>query len=346
MTDTPAAVETPASELDAMGAIFDKLTADGIEPEPVTEEPQDGVQEEKAEEVTQDETSAEAEEAETQEQKPAPSVEAPTDLPASIRAKWADMPEEARDAVLSSHRDLTRKMADQGRVVQASKPVYDVLVQAAQEIPTLKDMTPAQIAADVFKMAQIQGQLAANPVQTLLGIAKQYGALEGIQQALQGQAPSQAAQDNIALVQEVRQLRAMLQNTADPQAIDQRIQQTLTVRDAERMVAEYAAQKEYWGEVEPIMPTFIPMAQQMLGAGASQQDVLDAAYDMAIHARPDLRTKVSAPAKPAQAQPDPKRTQAQLNARSVNVKPAAPSQFKPKNERDAMSQAYDRLVNQ
>ena len=344
MTEQAAAVDTPApSELDEMGALFDKLTADGITEEetPIAkEEPTDGLQqEEKAEGLTEEN----AEPAPEPEKPAEPAPEAPTDLPPALRAKWANMPEEARDAVLSSHRDLARRLADQGRVVQASKPVFDVLVQAAKEIPTLADMTPQQIAADVFKMAQIQGQLAANPVQTLLGIAKQYGALEGIKQAVAGQAPNQTAQENVALMQEVRRLNSLLQNVSNPEVIDQRINQTLTTRDTERMVSEYAAQKEHWASVEPVIPQFIPMAQQMLGGGASAQDVLDRAYDMAIHAMPDLRKMVSAPAQ-AQAKPDPARTQAQLNAKSVNVKPAAPSQGKPLTERQAMEQAYDRLV--
>jgi hypothetical protein len=338
---TDAAVETPApSEMDVMGELFDKLAADGIEEEPAEQEAPE------AEAVEAEPEAAPEAEAEVEvEPEPEPEkVEAPTDLPAGIRAKWADMPEEARNAVLSSHRELTRKMADQGRVVQASKPVYDVLVQAAKEIPTLADMTPAQIAQDVFKMAQIQGQLASDPVQTLLGIARQYGALDGIKQALAGQNPTQAAQENVALMQEIRQLRSQLQNAANPEAIDQRVNQTLTVRETERMVADYAAQREHWAEVEPLMPQFIPIAQQRLGAGASAKDVLEQAYDMAIHAIPDLRTKVAAPAK-AQAKPDPARTQAQLNAKSVNVKPSVPSQPKPKTERQAMEQAYDRLMN-
>ena len=149
MTEQLAAVDTPApSELDEMGALFDKLTADGITEEetPIAkEEPTDGLQqEEKAEGLTEEN----AEPAPEPEKPAEPAPEAPTDLPPALRAKWANMPEEARDAVLSSHRDLARRLADQGRVVQASKPVFDVLVQAAKEIPTLADMTPQQIAAE------------------------------------------------------------------------------------------------------------------------------------------------------------------------------------------------------
>jgi hypothetical protein len=337
MTDQAAAAPAPAmTEMQEMSAAYDKLVADSPIEEPA-QEPQLAI----AEASPAEPAPVVAEEP----QQAAPvAIDAPTDLPSSIRAKWLDMPEDARDAVLSSHRELTRKMADQGRVVQAAKPVFDVLVRAAKEIPTLANMTPDQIAGDVFKMAQIQGQLAANPVQTLLGIAQQYGALEGMKQALAGQGSTQAAQENVALMQEVRQLRSQLQTVLNPDAIDRRIDQTLTGRETERMVTEYAAQKEHWGKVEPMIPQFIPIAQQTLGEGASPKDVLNQAYDMAIHALPDLRNKVAAPAF-AQAAPDPARTQAQLAAKSVNVKPAAPSQQRPLSERQRMEQVYDRLAS-
>jgi len=324
---TDATIDTP-SEDDAMSALYDKLTAAGVTEEPPEQEAEaDGLQQEaQAEEVTNEAepTGEEAPEApaEGAEGKP----EAPTDLPAAIRAKWADMPEEAREAVLTSHRDLTRKMADQGRVVQASKPVYDVLVRAAQEIPTLADMTPAQIAADVFKMAQIQGQLNADPVNTLLSIARQYNAVDAMKAALEK--PSEPAKPI----------------PPAPDDIERLVRQTLTTRETERMVMEYAAQKEHWSSVEGVIPQMIPIAQQKLGEGASPKDVLDFAYDMAIHAIPDLRAKVAAPVS-TQAQPDPARTAAQLKAKSVNVKSSSPAKPRPQSEEERMAAVWDKYRN-
>lgn len=323
---TAAVEETPAeiSEDDALAAVFDKMT-EGAEVE------------ETEEEVTEEAASVEGvEEAEV-----APEiVEPPSDLPASIKAKWADMPEEAQDAVLASHRDLSRKLADQGRVVQAAKPVYDVLIQAATELPSLKGMTPQQIAADVFQMAKIQAQMGNDPVKTLVGIAEQYGATEGLKAALGGQAAPEAAQANMALVQEVRQLRAQLQQVADPGAIEARVAQTIAGKEVERMVMDYATSKPLWNEAEPIIAQMIPLAQQRLGEGASQKDVLDAAYDMAIYADPALRVK-AAPAAKAPVQPDPARTVAQMKAKSVNIA-GRPGQGKPLSEDQALAAVWDK----
>ena len=326
---TEQTVETPApTEDEAMSALYDKLTASGVTEDPPQQETAtDGLQQEaQAEEVTDEAQPAGEQEPEAPAEGAEGKPEAPTDLPASIRAKWADMPEEAREAVLTSHRDLTRKMADQGRVVQASKPVYDVLVRAAQEIPTLADMTPAQIAADVFKMAQIQGQLNADPVGTLLGIARQYGALDAMKAAMEkpGQ-PTPPVQ-------------------ARPEDIERIVSRTLTARETERMVMEYAAQREHWSSVEGVIPQMIPIAQQRLGEGASPKDVLDAAYDMAIHAIPDLRAKVAAPVS-TQAQPDPARTAAQLKAKSVNVKSSSPAKPRPQSEEERMAAVWDKYRN-
>ncbi len=312
VTETPS---EPVSEDAAMDAIWDKM--------------QEG----------EDEVPPPAEAAKPEEAKPdLGTITTPPDLPAGIKEKWAEIPETAREAVLASHRDLSRKLADQGRMVQASKPVLDVLIQAAQEIPSLAGMTPAAIAKDVFAMAQIQGELAQNPVKTLLGIAKQYGALEGLQQVFQGKAPDQSAQMQTALVQEIQQMRRQLQQVADPTAIEQRVHQTLTARDTERMVGEYAGQKEHWGEVEPLIPDLIPVVRQKLGEGASAKDVLDAAYDMALYADPGLRAKVLAAAK-APVELDPARTAAQMKAKSVNIT-SRPGQSQPMTEDQAMDAVW------
>lgn len=340
-----AAVEAPApTEDQSMAELYDRLTAEGIEEEKPEEAPaQPESAPETAEEAPAEADAAEAgeaatDDAESEEGEPEP-VEAPSDLPTTLRKQWANIPEEARDAVLSSHRELSRRMAEQGR---ALRPIHDVLIQAAQEIPTIRDMTPEQVARDVFSMARIQGELAQDPVKTLLGIAQRYGATEGIKQALGGQSPDNAAQQNMQLVQEVKQLRAMLQQQADPQALEQRVMQTMTVRETERMVQDYASGKEHWGDVENVIPQMIPVAQQMLGEGASAKDVLDRAYDMAIHAIPDLRAKVTVAAAPAPAQPDPARAAAQRKAKSVNVKSTSSGKPKPMNEDERLAAIWDK----
>jgi hypothetical protein len=81
------------------------------------------------------------------------------------------------------------------------------------------------------------------------------------------------------------------------------------------------------------------MAQQGQGDGASAKDILDAAYDMAIHAIPALRAKVTAAAAPAT---DPRLTAAQMKAKSVNVVSRPSGQGRELSEREAMGAVWDK----
>lgn len=313
----------PASETDQMGAIWDKLTAEA-EPE--------------AAETVEEAPKAEETAPETPEEPSLAASEAPTDLPASIKAKWAEIPEAARDAVLQSHRELAAKLTEQGRITKAAKPVYDVLVQAAREIPSMQNMKVADIAQDVFQLAQVQGMLQADPVGTLLQIAQEHGAIEALAARLTGQA-APAAIPATALTKQIQALQAQIAQLADPSLVDRRVQQTLAEREISRTVEQYAASKEHWAAVEPVLPQFIELAQQGQGDGASAQDILDAAYDMAIHAIPALRAKVTAAAAPAT---DPRLTAAQMKAKSVNVVSRPSSAPRQMTERQAMEAVWDK----
>lgn len=339
MTEETAAVtETPApTETETMEALYDKLASGGISDE--GEVPQEEAAEPQEAEAVSDTAGAEEDAAAEAEPEP---VETPSDLPASLKDKWAEIPESAREAVLADRRAMAGKMADLGRVATVARPVYDVILEAAKEIPTMQGMTPQAIAQDVFKMAKIQGQLAADPVRTLLGVAQQYGALDGMRQALAGQAPTAQGADAVAMAREINSLRQQLASVADPQAIEQRIEQTLTARETGRIVEEYAAQKPFWGDVEGVMPQFIAIAQQS-GRLTSPKDILDAAYDMAVYANPDLRAKATAPA-PAQAQPDQKLAEAQKKALSVNVTSKSAGKSREMTTAERMSDLYDKLV--
>lgn len=343
MTEQQVPTSEGLGEADAMGAIFDKLTA-----EPVTEDapapaeqPEAEAQPETAEKA-EDQAAPEPEKAAEPEPeaKPEP-VAVPSELPAPIKAQWQAMTPEARDAVMQAHREMANRLAETGRVAAAARPVYDVIVQAARELPVLQDMRPQEIAQEVFHLARTAEELKRDPVGTLLRVAKERGALEGVRQALSGQQPTDTTP---ALVAEIRSLKAQLAQVADPSALEQRVMQTMTARETERAVTEYASTAEHWPAVEALMPQYVQIAQTRLGEGASVKDVLDAAYDMAIHADPTLRAKVTAPAPKPQPQPDPARTAAQLAARSVNVASKSSSNPRPMTERQRLESVWDRFA--
>lgn len=338
----PAAdVSEAQGDIDAMGAVWDKL-AIGTDDIPA-DEPKPEETEVETPEPEAEETDAEPDaEVEPEAEKVA---EPPSDLPAKLKEHWAKLDDDARSAILTTQREMSSRMAEQGRIVSAAKPVYDVLIDAAQKMPSLRDMKPADIARDMFQMAQIGDQLNRDPVNTLLKVAKDYGAIDGVRAALAGEAPDQAAQTTQALVSEIRDLKRQLSQVADPALIEQRVTQTLTARDSERAVVEFAQQAPHWGDVEASMPQFVQIAQARLGGEAPAKAILEAAYDMAIHADPDLRAKVTAAAKPAPAKPDPARVAQQLKAKAVNVVSKSSGATKPLTERQAMGAVWDRYAN-
>jgi hypothetical protein len=341
MSDEKIADEKPEDQGDvaAMSEIYRRLTSEPVEEEPAAE----AAEAKEPDPAPKAEAKAEA----APEAAPEPDrAEAPSDLPAAIRAKWAALDDETRSAFASTHREMGRKLAEQGRLVQGVKPVVDVLQQAIQQLPSLKDMRPEDVARDVFKTAQISDQLRRDPVNTLLGIAKQAGALDGLKQALSGERPNEAAQEKMQLMQEIRALKEQISQQSravDPAAMTQHIDTVIRQRDTLNFVQQFAAEKENWQTVEPYIPAMIPLAQQTLGESASPKDVLSQAYDMAIHAHPELRAKLQAAA-PAPAQTDPQVTASARKAKSVNItgKPTSKPQL---SERDAMAEVYRKYAS-
>lgn len=274
-------------------------------------------------------------------------AEAPSELPQAVRDAWKDIPEGARDAVLSAHREMGRKLAEQGRLVSAVKPVQEVLAKALNELPELAAKTPQEAAQVTFGMAKLAASMKQNPVATVMGAVQHYGIADQVRQALglqpQGRQPSQG---EFALRQEIASLKQQLQRAADPELIERKITETMTVREAQRAVDEFAAGKEFWNEIEPNFAQFAKLAREKK-PNASLKDVLETAYDMAVNADPEIRAKVKASAEKARArQPDPKKTERQNKAKNANLPSGRPGRKSaPRSEDEALAEAYDRIMN-
>jgi hypothetical protein len=343
MTDQEAAAPAPAESAQddaassAMEAIYDRLTAGG-EPEPEAEPPEAPAAEEAAPEADAAAEAAPEPEAE------APAPEAPpmpTDLSPKLGPAWQRLDEAGRAALVEVQREMGRRMADQGRIVQAVKPAHDMLVQAMRELPELANMTPEQVAQDVRYLAQVNAQLARDPLGAILSVAQTYGVTDALAQALSGRGAD--ASQTAAVAQEVRQLRAMLQQGLNPAAIQGEVERTIAQKQTLDVVAQFAAGQPHWNTVEPHLPQFIELAQRALPPGTSAKDVLSRAYDMAIHAFPDLRPAPKAAA-PAPAPRDPERTAEAIRATRVNVGARQPGPGTALTLDQKMAAAYDRAA--
>ena len=301
------------------GAAYDKITAD--------------------EPVEAAEPAPEAEEAPAEVEAAPEAVEAPTDVPVALRKHWSALPEDARDAVLTSQREMSRKLSDMGRQVQGISPIRDVLVEAAKSNPAIMNMRPDELARDVMELAQFSAAFKSKPLETFITLANKHGMTDALRQALGGQ--PQEAQQSAALQNEIRTLKAQLAKAADPEFIREQVS---AVTMQERVISDvqgFAAQQEHWGEVEAFMPKVIPLVRDAM-PDASAKDVLARAYDLALQTyRPELKAKAPAAVQAATA-PDPERTQAAIQAKSINVTGRTTGKPREMTEEEIYSAAYDR----
>ncbi len=261
-------------------------------------------------------------------------IAAPSHLPEEIQALWKDIPEAARPALEKSYRSLGDRLAQQGRVVSAVKPSYDVLVRAAQEMPELAQMSPAQIAEGVFSLARREAQFVANPLEALIGLAQEHGQLDALRTALTGQQSAPSF--------DPRQFMGTLQQQL-PALVKQQVAEEAQAQAAFNEVVAFSTSegvKEFWPQVEEAVMDFIPRAVKKLGEGASPKDKLSLAYDMAIHADPDLRAKVRSASK-KEPDPDPQKAADAARAASINVSSRGTGKTASMTERQMLKAAYD-----
>lgn len=323
-----ASTEVTEAEPD-YGAVYDKLTA---------EEPVEALKEAESEPEKAAEAPAEVETA--PEASPA-SAAPPSILPEGIKKHWNAIPEEAREAFTRSQTEMSRANAEMGRLVRGLEPIRSVLTDAVKELPALANMKPEEVAQDVMRLAKISADFNARPLETFLALAKEKNMTDALRQALGGQA--QSAQETASLQNEIRALKQQLARAADPEFIRQQVSAVTTQERVLSEVQAFAAKQEHWAEVEPLLPQFIPAIREAM-PGASEKDVLERAYETALQLkRPDLKAPAKA-AVEAAPQPDPERTQAAIQAKSVNVPARTSGKPRELTEEEAYSAVYDRAA--
>ena len=319
--------QAPVDEDIDYSAAFDKIT----EGQPITEE------------TPVDETPDQpvAEETPEIEAAPEPEEAPPSDLPSALKSHWKTIPPDAREALVASQREMGRKAAEAGRLAQGLNPIRDVLVEASSRMPHLMNMRPEQVAAEVMQLAEIGQRLNDKPVETLLQVARDRGVLPQLAQVIAGQKVE--PQNTAVLQNEIKSLKAQLARVSDPEYLREQVS-TITVQErATEEVTRFAQSAEHWADVEPHLPNIIPIAKARLGDGASPSDVLKASYDMAIQIiKPDALAKAQAATMAAAA--DPKKAEAVLKAKSVNVSGQTSGKAREMTEDEIYQAAYERAM--
>lgn len=343
----PAVVEAPEAfnEDDALGAAFDRL---------VTNNGSDRAQDGKFASPTKDKT-ASAEQASSGGEEGAGAGEAvPADADATpapanwngLEDAWKAIPAEQREKVKAHFDDLHRRMSDQGRQLASVKPIADHISQATKAIPLFQGMSPDQVSQKALELAAIAVDLKRDPVNTLIEVARNTGQLAALQAKLSGQAMPEGQKIISDLQAQIAGLERKLAQAADPSQIETHVSRVFEGRAAQEAVNQFASDpaNSFFADVEPHLPDFIPIARKLAGEGASVKDVLKSAYDMAINAHPEIRTKAQAAAKNAAAEADAKRREDAKKAASVNVKSTSTGRERELTELEALNSAYDRAM--
>lgn len=334
---TPSAPET--DDRAALAKIWDKHQEQGIEDDGEAEEGQ-------AQDTGRDEKGrfkprqlAEGGDKPAKVERPADAPGAFDILPVEVKREWQNIPEPARQALATSYQKMAQNAAEAGRLKQGFGPIQEAFQSVAQQAPELRNMTPQQAARMMGELAMTRVQLTKDPLNTLVRVAQQMGVADKFRAAFTGQQQPQQPQGQreAALMREVAQLRQQMQQMANPATITGTVERTLQTREVEQAVSKWAAEKPYYQALEPHLPQFVDAALASLGEGASHEDVLDAAYNMAVE-----RFSLQPPA-PQPAPHDGQRTEAARRAVSTNVRSRG-SRPTPLTDRDAMSQAYDRAM--
>lgn len=273
-------------------------------------------------------------------------VEIPTDVPASVKAIWGNLDEAARDAVMTPYRELATKYGDVNRDMQAVAPLRDVIHRAAQEIPGVRDMTPQQLAQEVYQLAQVSQAVRTNPEQAFLGLAKQHNIDLAKLAGVTAQEPNEAAQLVNELRGQVAQLQGQLQSFADPNRMQQQFAHWSTEQAVTNEVNDFAAKSEHWQAVEPHLPATIPVAQAKLGPSATPSQVLQEAYQLAVNTFVPNAKAAETVAGDEPAPEAPQRVEAAVKAKSVNVRSKPGSDKKPANEDDALAAVWERMQSE
>ncbi|MGL5011800.1 MAG: hypothetical protein ACRC6I_18135 [Paracoccaceae bacterium] len=306
-------------------AAFDRITAEGNDDE--TQDATVTEQKEAAKEPAPDDAEKEA----------APEAKPAGKQPGNM-AEIADIvtgldPE--KSAKLMAWADKQhRAISDAGRTIAAYKGFDAVVSQHLDHFKTPGAVPPQEAFGYLMQMS---ADMRADPLGTLRKLAKE----AGVESQLYGEyQPNQETQE---LREVIHGLRNQIAQMGSPETIDQRIAQSIETREINRVVQEFT-QKPFYGEVEEVLPEFVPIAQRKLGSGAAHVAVLDLAYDMAINADPELRQKAGAAAQAA-AKPEPKKVEALRRATSINTN-SGPTGGKQTyaSEEEALGAAYDRVM--
>lgn len=284
-----------------------------------------------------------------------PAIDPPLSWSADMKAKWAALPPELQTYVAQRDKETHNAYTQSGQKlkeletqVKAYEP-FDQLIQANKDNFARRGVAPAQAFAVLL---EAQRQLDANPLAGLVQIGLGYGI--DLRPVLQGQAPQFAQQAQVApdpLVAELEaRNRGLEQRVASHEkkiADRETAEKQATIRQGESIVEKFKAEKDksgnllrpYFDDAEVQDYICLLVQNGKIAEIGDSHAKLEAAYDQAVHALPNIRQRIQEDQRKAD---EAKRT-AEAKAKadearksnSVNVR-SAPAAANPKTEDDTL----------
>ncbi|MBY3582222.1 hypothetical protein HJA77_13750 [Rhizobium bangladeshense] len=266
-------------------------------------------------------------------------------LPSSWRGKedlWAKVPAELKTDLRAHQEELHKTLSQQGQLLSAYKPLGDVISNYKEYFGGERgNYKPHEAVEYLFSL---QRGMDENPMETLLTIADNYELRPQLAKMFGGEAGEGDNNPNVLLAK-ISQLENTIRSMGDPSQIDQRISKRLTeereIGTVNELISRVTKDMPLYDQIpEPDLVTFIHFAKQKLGSSASQEAVLQRAYDMAVNADPDLRAKAAA-LKTAAAT-DPSQVAAAKRATQANLRSTSTGRTRELTEEEELGAVYDK----
>lgn len=259
----------------------------------------------------------------------APVHQAPPSWSGEQKAQtWAKLPPDAQEYILQRESEAHRAITQQGQRLKQYEP-FDQLVQANRDHFERNRISPAE---SFQTLLAAQSALETDPVNGLVQIGLSYGIDLRPLLGLEGGLPNGGADPM------VRTLQARLQQLEGQVSQQTRAQAEAAERAAETERTELQKTIETFSKDKPHFETVKPTMAALLRSG--QAETLDAAYDMAIHAVPSIRSRILAEQGQDQRRADDERRMADVTrakrASAVNTR-SIPASANPRSIDDELN---------
>lgn len=349
--------EAPAEGHDsdkAMGDIFDRLTAqenNRERDEAGRFKAKESAAKTVADGADPDQSGAEAAgEQPVSSDRPVHSPALPPNWPKDKADAFTAIPENLRGPVQEVLQGLHAKMSDQGRTLSQFRDIEPIVADMKANYGQFFQETSQTPATAIASLYNIHKGMEIDPMGTWWGVAERYNLIPELHRRFTqaGQPngftpPAPPPPDTAALLRQAEQRFASM---LSPERLEQHISSAMSKTQTQEAISRFSQEKPLWAEVEATLPAFIEIAK------ASQPDaappaLLEAAYDMAVHANPATRAKAqSAAPQAAAAKADADRAAKARAANQINVKTTGNGKPRLKTDEEVYSEVWDRAMSE